>query len=302
MKILKKRETLLENMAFMGIVAAILVIINAFIALSDMFLPVIALVLSLVLPILVTLVEVSCKDRYYPIFFATTILLSLIVTLWNVEATFYYLIPSLVSGYIFGLFIKKKFPLVYGIFIASLIQGLLIYAFSRLVVVLFEIDSIETMLKILQLGESVGAHQIVFLVIYGFALIEMSFVSLIISFEIERFELSFNDDVGNELYIDIMLFILAGFIAIAYFVSLRVAYLLLGCAFYFLIILFINAIKDKKILLPILYGISVVISIILFIVLNQYLKEYSGFLLFGAAGLIIPLINLLFILLKKRNN
>ena len=302
MKILKKRETLLENMAFMGIVVAILVIINSLIALSDMFLPVLAMVLSFILPILVTLVEVSCKDRYYPIFFSVTILLSLIVSLWNVEAIFYYLIPSLVSGYIFGLIIKKQFPLVYGLFIASLLQGALIYGFSLLVMVLFEVDGIETIYRLLQLGDSVGAHQITFLAIFGFSLIEMSFVALIIGFEVERFELSFNDDVGKELYIDLMIIIICSGLLLSYFVSLRVMYLLLGCAFYFSIVLFINAIKTKRILPPILYGASLVISIILFVVLNQYLKQYAGFALLGICPLLISLINLLFILLKKKSS
>ena len=85
MKILKRRETLLENMAFMGVISAVIIIVNAFVSLGDMFFPIIGIVLSLILPILVTLVEVSCKDRYYPIFFAVTILLSFIVTLWNFE-------------------------------------------------------------------------------------------------------------------------------------------------------------------------------------------------------------------------
>ena len=75
MKILKKRETLLENMTFMAIIAAIMVIINALLALGDMFFPIIGLVLALTLPILTTLVEVSCKDRYYPIFFSFFFLL-----------------------------------------------------------------------------------------------------------------------------------------------------------------------------------------------------------------------------------
>ena len=302
MKILKKRETLLENMTFMGIVASILVIINSLIALSDMFLPVLAFILSIILPILVTLVEVSCKDRYYPIFFSVTILLSLIVSLWNIEATFYYLIPSLISGYIFGLFIKRKFPLVYGIFISSLIQALLIYLFSRLVMVLFEVDSIETIYRILQLSASVGAHQILYLTLFGIALIEMSLVALIISFEIERFELSFNDDIGKELYIDLSIIILSSLMLLMYFISLKVMYLTLGCVYFFSIILFIYQIKNKRILQPVLYGVYLIISIVLYIVLNQYLKEYSGFSLLGVCPLLISFTNLLFILLKKKSN
>ena len=299
MKILKKRETLLENMTFMAIIAAIMVIINALLALGDMFFPIIGLVLALTLPILTTLVEVSCKDRYYPIFFSVTILLSLVSTLWNIEATFYYLIPSLITGYIFGLCIKKRFPLVYGIFFASVIQGVLIFALSRLVVLLFNVDSIEVFLNLLQLANSDAARLIVFTTIFAFSLIEISFSTLIISFEIERFNISFNDEIKNEAFLDVFILVFISFMMIFYFFRVDISYLLLAFGVYFAIALLINAIRNKKILKPILYGISIALSFVIYILLYKYLAPGSGFLLFGSGPLLISFINLVFILLKK---
>ncbi len=300
MKILKKRESLIENMAFMGIIAAILVILNSLIALSDMYLPILALFLSLLLPMLVTLVEVSCKDRYYPIFFLTTLLLSFVVTLWNFQATFYYLLPSLISGYIFGLIIKKRVPLVYGLFLSSVIQTVLIYGFNRLVEGLFEIDSIEIILTILKLNESVGARNIILLTIFAFALIEMSFVSLVISFELSRFQLTFNDDIGSPFIIDGILFGLALATAMLYFISLWGAYLVFGFMIYFLFVLVTNGLKTKKFWLLAPYFVLSILGAILFILLNKYFADYSGFLLFGTIPLLIALFDLIFNLLNNK--
>ena len=300
MKVLKQRETLTENMAFMGIVSAILIILNALISVGDMFFPIIGLILSLVLPILVVLVEVSCKDRYYPIFFSVTILLSMITCLWNIQATFYYLIPSLISGYIFGLFIKKRFQLVYGIFIASVIQAGLIYGFSRLVLVLFEVNSIETFLKILSLNDSVAAHIIVPSAIFVLGLIEISFVTLVISFEIKRFNLCFNDNVENELYINIVLMVISALIVGLYFLNLTSAYIALMSLIFFTVFLFANGIKNKEFLKIGIFGFEVIVGVLIFVLCNRYLTQNGGFLLIGIGPLLISLTNLIFNLLKKR--
>ena len=116
MKLFSKRETLLQNMALMGIMAAI----NIIVAVISAFAPVASIFLVLILPLSSTLVEIYCKDRYYPIYAVATIGLSLVATLWNMETTIFYVLPSILTGYIFGLMSKKNVPAIYSILSASI--------------------------------------------------------------------------------------------------------------------------------------------------------------------------------------
>lgn len=301
MKLLKKRESFVSNMAFMGIVAAIITIINSLAALADLYIPIVGLVISFVLPILVLGVEVSCETKYFPLFFSVTLLLSVITTLWNLQSTFYYLISSLCSGFIFGYSIKKKIPLIFVIILSSIVQGLLIFAFSRLVVVFFGIDTIEIILRFLQLSESFGGRLMVLPTIFVFALIQMSFTALISSFEIKRFGLEFIDEEKRPLGRVIVLLVTTLLIIPGAFIWLPLAYILLMIAFYFAVSLIIKLIKEKRILSLILTITFFLFSFFIFAILNREMPAYTAMLLFGILPLLIGVTNLLDLLLKKKS-
>ena len=293
MKLLKKRDSFVSNMTFMGIMSAIIIILNALVSLTNLYLPVMGLILSLLLPFVVCLVEVSCKDRYFPIFFIVTILLSFVTTLWNLESTIYYLVSSLISGYIFGLSIKKKIPLTYSILVASLLQTFLIYGFSRLVKVIFTVDAIELFLTAVGLGTSTGASLMVIPGLFIISLIQMSLICLIIGFEIDRFNLEFKDDVKRMWLLDTFIIVSALLIIPFYFINISLSYIFLMASIFLAIYVFIRNIVTKQYLQLIISSVMV-LSLIGFVVLNQVMPLYSAFLIFGVNPFIIACINLVF--------
>ena len=98
MNIFKKRETLLQNMTYMGIMAAI----NFIFILLSSFIPFLLFVLVFILPLASAVVTVFCKKRYYIIYFVVTGALCLLI---NAPDTMFYVIPSLITGFIFGFLI-----------------------------------------------------------------------------------------------------------------------------------------------------------------------------------------------------
>ena len=113
MGLFSKKETLIQNMTFMGIFSAINVVISLLSTILFAVATPISILLIIVLPLTSTVVELFCKDKYYPIYLFSTIGLSLVVTMWDMQNTIFYLIPSVFTGYIFGLLTKKRISGIY---------------------------------------------------------------------------------------------------------------------------------------------------------------------------------------------
>ena len=121
----KKRETLTQNIAYMGLMAAI----NVIFVLLTYFVPFLIFVLVFVLPLTSVVVTIFCEKKYLPIYMLATIGLCLIATMNNFSDTLFYVIPALISGVVFGLLVERKVSPVWIIFVSSLITTGLSYAF-----------------------------------------------------------------------------------------------------------------------------------------------------------------------------
>ena len=75
----KKRETLTQNIAYMGLMAAI----NVIFVLLTYFVPFLIFVLVFVLPLTSVVVTIFCQKKYLPIYMLATIGLCLITTFNN---------------------------------------------------------------------------------------------------------------------------------------------------------------------------------------------------------------------------
>ena len=104
MGIFKKRETLTQNIAFMGIMAAI----NVVFVLLTTFVPLLFVLIVFVLPLTSTMVALHCNKKFFPIYAVATIGLCLICTIWKIDDTLFYVIPSIISGFVFALLAERK--------------------------------------------------------------------------------------------------------------------------------------------------------------------------------------------------
>ena len=172
MELFKKRETLIQNIAFMAIMAAINVV---FVVLSNV-LPVLLFLLVFVLPLTSTLVTIYCKKIYFPIYFVVTLALCFGVSAgFYIFDTFIYVLPSLITGFIFGFCIEKKVPAIYALLIATVVQyGLTILTFFILGKIVSNLDLTESI--IIAFGLKDFEFKAVFIQVFLFIIAEIQIV------------------------------------------------------------------------------------------------------------------------------
>lgn len=296
MKLIYQRENLVKSIPLMALMAAINIIVAELSALSLFA----SIFLILVLPLTSAIVELCCKDRYFPIYAVATFGLSLALTFWNLETTVFYVFPAIVTGYIFGLLAKHKIPTVWSIFAATLAQTGITYGLIPLINFIFQVDLIDTFKVLFHLQEMVYIDYIIPTFIFLISLIQTSLSQIVVSIELEKFgikeEVKFVSNVAA--YGCGILFALL--IIPFYFFNLKFAYVYLAISIYFSVFALTMAIVNKRYLELIPSGFVSIINTVLFVLLNSYLKEASQFLLFGFLSLCICLISLVFSFLRKK--
>ena len=298
MKLFSKRETLLQNMALMGIMAAI----NIIVAVISAFVPVISLFLVLILPLSSTLVELYCKDRYYPIYAIATIGLSLVATMWNMETTIFYVVPSILTGYIFGLMSKKNVPSIYSIFTASVIQTGVTIAFIPLINFLFDVDLVKTFLTFFRVDSFFYVEDFVLAFILVMSLIQVALSYAIISQEIKKFGFEERNDDKYRIIYQILCTVFALLEIPFAFFYIPMSYVFMMMAIYFGVFILIDFIYDKK---WFAFGLSlagIVINAIVYLSAYEYLDGSLSGLLVGVTPLWIGIISTAFSLLKRDAN
>lgn len=296
MKFIYERENLVKSIPLMALMAAISIIIAALSALS----PIISIFLILILPLTSAIVELSCKDRYFPIYALATFGLSLAVTFWNIETTIFYVLPSIITGYIFGVLAKHKIPAVWSIFAATLAQTAITYGLIPFINFIFQVDLIETFKTAFGLKEMVNINLIIPAFIFLVSLIQSSLSQLIVSQELQKFgikdETKFVSDVCSFSVGTLFAILIIPF----YFIDLKFAYFYLAVSIYFACYSLTMTISAKRFLELIPSGVALIITVLLFAFVQSYMKEASQFLLLGFLSACICLISLVFSFLKKK--
>ena len=295
MKFFKAKESFTENIAFMGVMSAINIVLCLIMAL----LPVLSIVLIIALPLVSALVELYCKDRYYPIYLVSTIALAFVATLWNYGATINYLIPAVISGYIFGFVIKRKMLPIWGILISGIINAGLVYAGFYLTSAILEIDVINTIRTFLLMSDNQYFDIIFPFFVLTMSLIEMSIAYFVIHFEVKK--LGFEYPENNPLiYVDIAIMVFSLLIIPMYFVSLAIAYIFLALAVYLTVFLIGEVITKKDARSLLFFAISLVIGSVFTALMFKIMKDGSFLLTLGLIAFLIALTNLIFYYLNKQ--
>lgn len=145
MTFLKERKTPSQNLAFLGILAAVCVVL----CLVASFVPFVTIFAIFILSALTALGTRLCQPRYAIPFLIGTIALMLATTFFNLLETLFYLAPAVLCGGLYGFLAKLKAPSSYVILAISFLTLGLNYAALPLIRILYEIDVIETTISIL---------------------------------------------------------------------------------------------------------------------------------------------------------
>ena len=132
---------------------ALMAAINVIFVLLTTFVPVLFFLIVFVLPLTSVIVTLHCQKKYFPIYAVATIGLCLICTIWKIDDTIFYVIPSLISGFIFGLLVEKKVPSFWIILITTVLQIGFTYASIPLIKVMTGRNIIEVFAVAFGIGD-----------------------------------------------------------------------------------------------------------------------------------------------------
>lgn len=275
MKTFHKRETITQNITYMAFMAAI----NIIFSLIATFVPVLSVFLMILLPFTSAVVAIFCKNKYYPIYALATFGLCIAVTAYNMQYTFFYVLPSLVTGFVFGLLIKYKVHTSWIVFITSLVQLGLMYATIPLINLMFDTDLVLTFKTIFGLAQSKSVDVIIPSFIFLLSLAQMTFSYMIISSEIGKFEITLNEKDYNGVYYSIYSLISFALILVFVWFIPSLSYLCMCFGIYFSLFCIYILFKEKKKQIYISLVVSLILFIFLFALLYQYVSDPMGMLL-----------------------
>lgn len=291
-----KKETLIRSIPLMAMMAAINVIFSLF----TTFIPFLSVILIIFIPLTSTLVEIYCKDRYFPIYAIATLGLSICVSLSAIDFTLFYLIPSIITGYVFGLMAKKNFPNLWGIFTASVLQTAISFAFIPLIQLITEhnlIDDIKTMLKV---GDSIYFNNLIIVLFFAVSLVQTLLSYIVVSNEIKKFGIENKENKDWRLPVSFASIASIILSIILSFFYMPISLICTGFAWYFATFCAIFEIKNKNKISVILMLTTLLINLFLFALLNQRFAKGNELILFGIAPLLISIISIAFYFLKKQ--
>ena len=290
-----KKETLIRTICFM----AFFVAINVVCSFLTTVLPLLSIILIIFLPLTSAIVEVMCKDRWFPIYAVATIGLSIVVSLSSIDFTIFYIVPSIFTGYIFGLFSKHNLPNMFAIFFATIIQTLLSFAFIPLIQLITGSNLIDVFAKILRISDRFWFDSMILLLFFGVALMQIILSFIVVQNELNKFgqksECKFNQE-RIAAFTGIVSAVLTAIFSIFY---MPVCFLLIGVTYFFgtYVVIFQGIAKNKFCLIA--DGVSILIGIILYAALNKFLENGTDFVLFAIAPGLISIVSICYSFLKK---
>lgn len=193
-----KKSKAISNLTFIALMSAV----NVIFALLMTFLPVLSLLLYLMLPYITTMVILVCQKKYYLIYFIASIFLSFIINTQGIEYTIFTLLPSLITGTIFGICIEKKVNIGITIIISSFCQFVFSIATIPLINLIYTNDNhsiLEVFKTILGENKEFLLYKLFLPINYVVALAQNIISFLLISSSITRFKVEIVTKNSNQL-------------------------------------------------------------------------------------------------------
>lgn len=273
--------------------------INIIFVILTLFVPFLLFVLVFILPLCSAIISYYCKKRYFPFY---VIVVSVICLLIDLPDTIFYVIPSLITGFIFGLLIQVKMQTIFIFLINTFVQFIFSLSFIPLIEVFTNRDIVIDMAKIFSLSDYPYLSYLKYIVIFIVAFAQIIITYIVMYSELKKFHMTFNESKEKAYYVDIVIF---SFILL----SIIFSFFLPEMSFVFMIASFISAITRityldfsyYKIYLLELCGV-VFLTIFIMALFYQKVDKPLGLLFFLTAPLLISLCALCnYYLLSKRN-
>ena len=290
MPLIQERKTPAQNIAFLGILAGVVVVLSVL----GGFLPVVSFLVVFILAAASALGTRITSIRYSLPFMIAASLLSVAASFFNLTEALFYFVPSILAGGIYGIMSRNKLPLSLAIFVGAVLTLAFNYAAFFFIKGVYEIDIIEDSLKILGLAENTHVRPAIPAFLLGIGLAEMVLSHILIGIFYERFSLNTEEGWSVILIPSLAVFFSGLGVGIG-FVSFPVglAFVVSGVFFGIMSVYYLLTACDK--LLWILSGVAVLVGIFLFATLHRFMPEGSGILLASLFPSLFGLIMLIFV-------
>jgi len=251
-----KAPTPVRTITYMALMAAL----NVTFAFIASLVPLAGLFLAIALPLASALVVLKTDVRYYPIYALATLGLSLVVALQQLEVTLFYVLPSLLLGFVFGYLYKKRTDDVSIIIVASLLQLVILYATIGLINGIFMVDFIASLALLLNI-DSATDMVVMPAILYVVSLAQVTISYFIIGHEIEKLNPSSGDlRQMKPLFYWIGLLLTLVIVPLGLLLP-EIAYVLLGLCFILFGSVIYDLIVKKRLWLLMILGAWLIISV-----------------------------------------
>lgn len=283
MKFFKKKETLVENISFFAIMAAI----NVVFVLLSAVLPPLMFLIVFILPLTSTIVTLLCWKKYFIVYCIVTIGLCLLASFGiYLYDTFFYVIPSLITGFIFGIMIEKNTPFIHVLVVTTIIQYLLtLLSFIILDKILPNFDFFSRIINVFGLQnfkfKSVFFNSFIFIL----AGIQNLFTFLVIYFGLIKLNYDINLQNEKAIYINIGSLLASVLAIVGYFIYAPLVYVGIFLSLYYFVYQSINSVLNKNKIMIIGLGVLIIITMFTYPLLyKQTIKPLSVILLLILIG------------------
>lgn len=289
MEIKDKKKTLAQNITYMALMAAI----NVIFVLLTTLVPVLFFLIVFVLPLTSTIVTLHCQKRYFPIYAFSTIALCLLCTIWKIDDTIFYVIPSIISGFVFGVLAGKKVPSFWIIVSTTVIQIAFTYASIPLIELMTGRNIIDDFSTVFGIKDFIYLDYVTPCFIYFLALAQEILAFVIIREELPKFGIALEEPKHVPLSLTIS--IGAGIILTVIFAFTYgpLAYLFTLITLFLSIYAVAYLIMEKKVIIYIFLGVATLLSFFLFAVFYPMVSAPLGLLFINILFFMIAIIVLI---------
>lgn len=289
MKIFKKKETLIQNLTFIALLAAL----NAVVSLIASFTLLGAFILMFLLPLVSALASLYIQPKYYWLYLLCAIALSLIGSLYDLSAAIFYSVPSILTGFLFGLLYQKKLNTTLIVFVVSLLGLGLSYLSILLIRAIFGVDMLALLAALFSLTNFPYLSVIEPSAVLVYNLATQSISAIFIAGGLFHFEKKSENELlsglisnGSALLFGVLSICLGWFNPLT-------GYLFLICSLFLIVngsFQFFSSFQ--KVYLYVILGVGAFVSLLLFALLYPYVPKPSGLTLISLLSILLSLVYL----------
>lgn len=225
--IINKKDNLKDSIPLMSL----LISLNLILIILMTYLPYLSMVLFLLMPLPSIIYFLYIKFKYYYIYFLSSFLLGLLVSIGDISYCLTSLLPILLITPLIGFLLNKKVDIFLIIIISSVLMFLINIGLIYLLNFIYNIDFINNILVLLKLNNNEVINLLLPTIIYLVTLAQIFIMTFINFKEINSINKISSLNIYNDLISIIVTLIFALITLITYFFDIKIFILLLVISF-----------------------------------------------------------------------